>query len=255
MAPDVKLRYGFRTDTGKLRAHNEDSLLPLPASGVFAVADGVGGQKSGEIASRKAMVGVETWIKAHPLAEGDGLDGTDRSRWLRTYFTACLRGINNDILLLASADPACANMATTAVLACFEEDTLRLVNIGDSRAYLFRGGFIRQLTEDHTYVNELVRAGTLTKAEARDHPKKNIITKALGALAEAEPDFFSLPAEEGDRVLLCTDGLSGELTDAEIARILAAESDPQACADALVSAANEMGGRDNITVIVIDRKE
>lgn len=251
----MKLRFGFSTDTGRKRKRNEDALLLLPDFRLFAAADGVGGQQSGEIASRKAMIGVEAWLKAHPFEEEAGLGGKYRRQWLREYFTDCLQLINDDILLLASADPDCANMATTAVLAYFENGFLYIVNIGDSRAYLLRGGGLRQLTEDHTYVNEMVRAGTLTPDEARTHPKKNIITKALGAIAETEPDFFSLPAERNDRVLLCTDGLYGELPDAEIAGILTAEADPEACAEALVAAANEKGGRDNITVVVIDRKD
>ena len=255
MASDRKQRFGYRTDTGKKRAHNEDALLLLPEHGLFAVADGVGGQKSGEIASRKAMIGIETWFKNHLPAEGENLSGKDRIQQVRSYFTDCLRLVNNDILLLASTDPACANMATTAVIAYFDKDVLFLVNIGDSRAYLLRGGSIKQLTEDHTYVNEMVRAGTLTQDEARTHPKKNIITKALGTIAETEPDFFPVPVMKSDRVLLCTDGLHGELPDTEIVRILMTESDPGACAETLVAAANEKGGRDNITVIVIDQKD
>jgi protein phosphatase len=241
--------FGFKTDVGRRREGNEDALLVLPKLGVFAVADGVGGQNSGEIASRKAMGGVEEFLEANPLGGAEGLEGKYRDNWLRGYFSRCFQKVNAEIMALAASEPDYASMATTAVLCYFEPETLYVVNVGDSRAYILREGVLTQLTEDHTYVNDLIRAGTLTRGEARIHPKKNIITRAIGSAKSIEPDFFRFDLHPGDRVLLSTDGLHGEVSDDEIARILALDEAPNELCRLLVKAANEKGGNDNITVV------
>ncbi|MDR1797202.1 MAG: Stp1/IreP family PP2C-type Ser/Thr phosphatase [Clostridiales Family XIII bacterium] len=248
------IKYGFKTDVGKRRDGNEDAMLVLPKAGIFAVADGVGGQNSGEIASRKAMSGVEAFLSDNPLSEAAALEGKYWDGWMRDYFTRCLREVNRQIVDFAVSDADLKSMATTAVLACFDVGRLCIVNVGDSRAYVLRAGALTQLTEDHTYVNNLIRAGQITKADARTHPQKNIITRALGAALELEPDFYRFDLEDGDRVLLCTDGLHGELTDGEITEILAGGETPAGICRALVKAANASGGNDNITVICIDYK-
>ena len=246
--------FGFRTDTGNYRECNEDSLLLLPKYGIFAVADGVGGQNSGEIASQKAMTGIENFLLANPLSGADGLEGKYRENWLKGYFLRCLQKVNAEIMNEASTNPIMNNMATTLVLCFFDKESVYIVNMGDSRAYIQRDGVLTQLTEDHTYVNRLVNAGTLTKSEARTHPQKNIITKALGSERYTEPDFFRFDLQECDRVLLCTDGLHGELTDDEIADILGEKEELNEICRLLVDAANYRGGHDNITVICIDNK-
>jgi protein phosphatase len=142
-------------------------------------------------------------------------------------------------------------MATTAVAAYFDDGMLYITNVGDSRAYMIRDGEIVQLTEDHTYVNNLINAGTLTKSEARDHPQKNMITRALGAGNETEPDFYYYGMQAGDRVLLCTDGLHGELTDENICAVVTSGDNLNAVCRELVRQANEKGGHDNITVVCI----
>ena len=244
--------FGFRTDTGKQRDGNEDAMLLLPKLGIYAVADGVGGQNSGEIASRKAVIGIEKYIKANPLSGADNLDGKYRLNWLKSYFFRCLEKINAEIRKEGLSDPEMERMATTIVLCFVYKDSLYVVNIGDSRAYILREGEMTQLTVDHTYVNKLVSAGTLSKSEARRHPQKNIITKALGSTKHADPDFYRFDLHEGDRILLCTDGLHGELTDDEIAAILKKKKDLNSVCGSLVDTANKNGGHDNITVICID---
>ncbi|MDR3305891.1 MAG: Stp1/IreP family PP2C-type Ser/Thr phosphatase [Clostridiales Family XIII bacterium] len=246
--------FGFRTDIGRKRENNEDALLLLPRFGIFAVADGVGGQNSGEVASRKAVSGIENFLRANPLSGADNLEGKYRENWLRGYFTRCMQKVNTEIMKLAASAPEFQRMATTAVVCFLDMESAYVVNVGDSRAYILRNGVLSQLTEDHTYVNNLINAGTLTKSEARIHPKKNIITRALGAAANFEPDFYRFDLQEGDRILLCTDGLHGELTDEEIEGILNKDEDLNQICRLLVNAANEKGGGDNITVVCVDNK-
>jgi protein phosphatase len=246
------MQVGFRTDTGKKRALNEDALLVSPGDGLFAVADGVGGSNSGEIASRSAMAGIEDFFNSNPISQAADMEGKYRHNWFKGYFLRCFRKINHDIINIAQSSPDNSGMATTAVTAYFDDKTLYITNIGDSRAYMIRAGEIIQLTEDHSYVANLISTGSLTKSEAREHPRKNMITRALGAGTEAEPDFYSFDVERGDLVLLCTDGLHGELTDEEICETLKGERDMNKACKKLVQAANDKGGRDNITVVCVE---
>jgi protein phosphatase len=235
-----------------MRSKNEDALLVLPKYDIFAVADGVGGLHSGEIASRKAVVGIEDFLRRNPIGGADELEGKYRINWLKSYFLRCFQKINNDILGMTKRDPEKSGMATTAVVTYLDAQLLYVINIGDSRAYIVRDGEISQLTEDHTYVNNLISAGTLTKSEARMHPKKNMITKALGVDSVVEPDFFYFDIQKGDRVLLCSDGLHGELTDDEICVVMNSETDPGKVCKTLVKLANDKGGNDNVTVVLFE---
>jgi protein phosphatase len=237
---------------GRRRDGNEDALLVLPKYRLFAVADGVGGRNSGEIASRKAVNGIEDFLKANPVDKPDNMEGKYRHNWYKSYFLRCFQKINSDILSMSAHDPVRVGMATTAVVAYLDGSVLYIVNIGDSRAYIVRDGEISQLTEDHTYVNQLVSDGALTRNEARHHPQKNMITRALGVPGGAEPDFYYYDTQENDRILLCTDGLHGELTDEEIRDTLNGEKSPNAVCRRLVKAANDRGGADNITVICFE---
>jgi protein phosphatase len=246
------MKVGFRTDTGRKRAINEDALLVLPGQGLFAVADGVGGGNSGELASRSAVNGIEEFFKRNPVSHAADMEGKYRSNWFKGYFFRCFRKINGDIRRVAQARPESAGMATTAVTAYFDGGSLYITNIGDSRAYIVRAGEITRLTEDHSYVADLISTGTLTESEARDHPRKHMITRALGAGPEAEPDFFCYGTEPGDRVLLCTDGLHGELTDEEICETVKRGRDLNEVCKRLVGRANDRGGFDNITVICVE---
>lgn len=245
------MKVGFKTDTGKQRKNNEDALLILPKYGVFMVADGVGGQNYGEMASRKAVTGMQEFIEQNALDSFDGDDKKYKSNWLMNYFIRCYKMLNNEILKLAKASPEREGMATTAVTAYIDDYDLYVANIGDSRAYIIRDNMLNQITEDHTYVNNLVHAGTLTEHEAKMHPQKNIITKALGAETGVEPDFYRTELIDDDIILLCSDGLYGEVSETEIVDLVGQDDDLNNTCRQLVKAANNSGGNDNITVICI----
>jgi protein phosphatase len=243
---------GFKTDTGKGRYNNEDALLILPKYGAFMVADGVGGQNYGEMASRKAVIGTQEYIEQNPIKDFSEVNKEEKSKFLMKYFIDCFEKLNEDIMKLSVGKAGSEGMATTAVTAYIDGLELYVANIGDSRAYVMRDGVMNQISEDHTYVNNLVKAGTLTESEARVHPQKHIITKALGAEAVISPDFYRTELMKGDVILLCSDGLTGELTDEQIAELIIPSMDMNEVCRNLIKVANECGGNDNITVICIE---
>jgi serine/threonine protein phosphatase PrpC len=221
-----------RTDTGRQRHANEDSYLAR--SPVFVVADGMGGAQAGEVASR---------IAAESFEEGLG-DGAPEQELSRAALTA-----NRRIFDLAREDSSRSGMGTTLTGALVSEDEVSIVHVGDSRAYLYRDGTLRQLTRDHSLVEELRRQGQLTSEEAEEHPQRSIITRALGPEPDVELDVHTHQARPGDVFLLCSDGLTGMVREDRVREILSSSSDLRAAADRLVREANEMGGRDNITVV------
>ena len=231
------------TDAGKVRRNNEDSLLAGDGTDetLFVVADGIGGFEAGEVASSITVDVLRTL-------------GPDES------FENAIREANRRILAAARDDEKLSGMGTTIVALRFggrsEEPRAEVSHVGDSRAYLLREGILRPLTEDHSLVAELVRSGDLTRAQAAEHPQKNLITRALGAEDEVEADNMVLPVEAGDRLLLCSDGLSDMITEDRIGSILREHPEnPEAPARRLISAALDAGGTDNVTVIVVDVKE
>ncbi len=239
------VQLGFKNDKGIRRANNEDAYFVMPAEDVYIVADGVGGNNSGEIASRTAVSMIAEYVKTHPLAE------VKDENALQEYFIKCLEETNVEIYAKARKHDENRGMATTVVIAYISGDKAYIVNVGDSRAYLIRNEKISRITEDHTYVNELVKQGLLSEEESERHPKRNIITRALGGDAVVEPDIFRVEIRSDDVILLCTDGLHGEIHDEEIVRIVSdAESMQDACR-LLINAANRSGGRDNITVVCL----
>jgi protein phosphatase len=229
------------TDTGRKRRQNEDAFVCDPP--LFAVADGMGGAQAGELASRLAAAAIE---------EGSsGLDG-------EAGVAGIIRTANARIFERALQDPAVAGMGTTATVALVDElgGKLTLAHVGDSRAYRFRSGRLEQLTVDHSLVGELVRSGRLTEDEAAVHPHRSVITRALGTEAEVEVDTHSVELAPGDLVLICSDGLSAMVRDDEIVRVLdRTGGDPHLAADALVRAANDAGGEDNVTVVLFELTE
>lgn len=238
-ASGLQLIAGYGTDRGLRREMNEDSFIA--ADPVFAVADGMGGHEAGEIASG---ICVRTLATMPQLASG-GRDAT--------------AGAVQEFLLTAdeSIREATGARAGTTLSGVVVVEQLGLphwlvLNIGDSRTYRFRQGVLSQISVDHSEVQELVDAGEISRAEAAIHPRRHVITRALGTGYEAEADYWLVPLEEGDRMLVCSDGLNGELDDEQIAGILAAEADPQAAVDELIRAALRSGGRDNVTCIVVD---
>jgi protein phosphatase len=231
------------TDPGKVRRNNEDSLLVGEGQDemLFVVADGIGGLEAGEVASSMAVDVLKETPSSEPL-EG------------------AIREANRRILVTARGDNRLSGMGTTVVAMRFGdtdgEPVVEISYVGDSRAYLLRDGGLRPLTEDHSLVAELVRSGDLTRAQASEHPQKNLITRALGAEEDVEVDTIVLPVEPGDRLMLCSDGLSDMVPEKRMQEILAASpKDLEGATHALVSAALDAGGVDNVTVVVVDVKE
>jgi serine/threonine protein phosphatase PrpC len=229
----MKVEVGAATDVGKVREGNEDSFLVQPP--MYAVADGMGGALGGEVASSLALETIEQLSR-----EGDEAL-VDR-----------IRRANEVVFERSTSDQRVSGMGTTLTVAQLDDDALRLGHVGDSRAYLFRAGDLRQLTEDHTLVGRMVKAGEITREEADTHPHRNVLIRVVGTEPEVIVDEVSVALLDGDRVLLCTDGLTGMLTEDQIRAILESEPDPQKAAERLVRAANRAGGVDNITVVVLD---
>ena len=237
------MEVGFKSDKGLRRMNNEDACFVLLPDKVYVVADGVGGSNAGEIASRTAVSQIANYIVEHPI-EGE----RDKYKIIH-YFQKCIDSANQKIFELSKKYEENYGMATTIVIVYADKGKAYITNVGDSRAYLFRNGRLLQLTEDHTYVNTLVKAGLLSKEEAEVDERKNVITKALGAESEVEPDFFQVDIQKDDLIIICTDGLYDEVGNREIIDVLKKGMSMSDVCRELVSAANENGGHDNITVI------
>lgn len=238
----AELRWGATTHPGRVRTENEDTFVAEPM--VFVVADGMGGHQAGEVASALAASIMRDRL-------GSGAISEDAA-------AAAVGEANAAIYGAARANPAQSGMGTTltaiAVLteAGSDEERLVLLNVGDSRTYRFRAGRLQRVTVDHSYVQELVAAGHISIEEARTHPRRNIVTRALGIEPVVRADIWTLPIVRGDRYLLASDGLVDEVPDHEILDLVAAVSDPQELSEKLVDIANRHGGRDNVTVVVVD---
>lgn len=239
------MQVGFKSDRGLRRKNNEDACFILPSDKVYVVADGVGGGNAGEIASRTAVSQIAGYIDKNPVSP-------DSDKYeIATYFQTCLENVNHHIYEMAHKHDANHGMATTVVVTYTNRGKAYLSNVGDSRAYLLRNGQLTQLTEDHTYVYSLVKAGILTLEEAAHDERKNVITRALGAEPSVEPDFFQVDILEGDIILMCTDGLYDELSSDEIIEVLEEGMTMSATCAELVLRANLNGGHDNITVVCL----
>lgn len=239
------IQVGFKTDTGKRRKNNEDALFIIPELKTYIVADGVGGHKSGELASRTAVSGIAEYMKANSFQQ------IEEEEELKEYFLNCLRKVNEKIYNMSKESPEHNGMATTLVMIYIKGSKAYVVNVGDSRAYIVRNGEISKITEDHTYVNELLKNGTITEQEAEVHPQKNMITRALGGDLDVYPDFFQVNVLKKDLFILCTDGLYGEVSDEKICQLAATATTMSSLSKELVKLANENGGNDNITVVCL----
>jgi PPM family protein phosphatase len=228
-----------RTDTGRQRRGNEDAYFAR--SPLFAVADGVGGAQAGEVASQ---IAVEVLSQGVPEGAGS----------IEERLRARVEEANARIAELAHADERRAGMSTTLTLAYVGEDELSVVHVGDSRLYRLREGVFERLTDDHTLVDELVRSGKLTQQEADHHPQRSIITRALGSEG-IEADSRTWPARGGDVYLICSDGLTGMVDETRVGELLAAAPSLSSAARTLIDAANDAGGRDNITVVLFRLEE
>ena len=209
-------------------------------SNLFMVADGMGGHKAGDFASRFV---VDTMVRCMGLYKSD------------SPVTALRKAIEktNELLFLeAQRDPDREGMGSTLVAATVDQDTMYVANVGDSRLYKI-GDRIEQITEDHSLVEEMVRMGEISEEQARNHPDKNIITKAIGVSDTVEPDYFDTDLQKGECLLMCSDGLSNMVSDGQIKEIVDMRTDLESCAKELIRAANHNGGRDNIAVVLIER--
>ncbi|WP_417228946.1 Stp1/IreP family PP2C-type Ser/Thr phosphatase [Thermophilibacter sp.] len=229
------ISWGARSDVGLVRGHNEDSfLLRTP---LFMVSDGMGGHAAGEVAS---SIAVETVGEQAPGTADDVLLG------------ASVEAANMAVIEAAEQGIGKPGMGCTATAVLIEKNKMAVAHVGDSRAYVLRQGTLVRVTHDHSYVEELVDSGQITADEARTHPSRSIITRALGSDPDMYADHFSLEVNDGDRIILCSDGLSSMISDAEIESLAVSSVTPQQAADNLVSAALTAGGADNVTVVVID---
>lgn len=229
------ISWGARSDVGLVRGHNEDSfLLRTP---LFVVSDGMGGHAAGEVAS---SIAVETVGERAPGTADDVLLG------------AAVEAANMAVIEAAEQGIGKPGMGCTVTSILIEKNKMAVAHVGDSRAYVLRQGTLVRVTHDHSYVEELVDSGQITADEARTHPSRSIITRALGSDPDMYADHFSLEVNDGDRVILCSDGLSSMISDAEIEALAVSSASPQQAADNLVAAALTAGGADNVTVVVVD---
>ncbi len=231
-----------RTDVGIVRSGNEDNYLMLADRGIFIVADGMGGHAAGEVASEMAVR-----ITSHAIGSVRGLSDEEASQRL----AAAIRAANEAIFERTLLEHDKRGMGTTATVLVLMPRRYLIGQVGDSRAYLLRNGHLLQLTKDHSYVQEQVDAGLLTPDQARVHPYSNVITRCVGASVDVVPDIYFGALEQGDILLLASDGLTGMLEDEHLVRIMSMDGGPQHWVDKMITEANRRGGLDNITAIVI----
>jgi protein phosphatase len=230
----VRFRYAVASNVGLVRRSNEDSFLAR--DGLFAVCDGMGGARGGEVASETAC---RTLLTVDPRTAGPD---TLREAVMKANTAIVRRSLEEDRLI---------GMGTTLTAALGLGDRLVFAHVGDSRGYLLHDGELRQVTSDHSWVGEMIRRGELTPAQAAVHPHRSVITRALGTEGVVRPDILEVPVVAGDRLVLCSDGLSGMVLDPLIQELTKVAADPQQAADSLVEAALEAGGDDNVTVVVV----
>jgi len=230
----MKINVAAATDIGLVRDHNEDAYLVQEP--LYVVADGMGGHLGGEVASATALETIARIV----AEEGIGA------------LTDAVRQANRAVYDRQATDVEVAGMGTTLTGVAMEGSKLSVAHVGDSRAYLFRGGKLRLLTQDHSLVGEMVREGNLTEAQARVHPRRSALTRALGISGDIEVDAFEVPVQTGDRIMLCTDGLSGMIEDRRLQDILKDGNGAAETCSILISEAIANGGLDNVTAVIID---
>jgi protein phosphatase len=244
----LKIAYGAKTDKGLVRELNEDHLIAreIPGRpdirGLYAVADGMGGHNAGEVASQLA---IDTFGTLAHSPQGFSSNG------YKYVLEEILSMANQKVFSEAASDASKRGMGTTFTGVLVEQNTLHLVHVGDSRAYMLRAGRMQQISEEHSYVADLLKQGKISKAEAKNHKDANIITRALGLKESIKPDIKSLPLADGDVLFLCTDGITDLVLESEIQKILEANANPQQAADELSNVANMRGGDDNNTAVVL----
>ena len=236
----MRVSVGAKTDVGRIRTGNEDSYLTRPP--VFVVADGMGGHIAGDVASSTAIETIAQHLDHASAADPQTL-------------AQLVHEANSAVWSKAQSDASLSGMGTTCTLVYVDEGRAHVAHVGDSRAYRLRGEELERLTEDHTLVARMVKEGRLRPEDAEHHPQRSIITRALGVDSDVSVDLTTVELAEGDRLLLCSDGLTSMIDEPDISAVLRHEPNAQAAADALVDLANNAGGEDNITVVIIDLRD
>lgn len=236
------MKAALRTHVGKVRRQNEDAAWYDEKRGVFAVADGMGGHLAGEVASGMAIEAVQNMAQKNEFAS-------------ITVMREAVMSAHEAITRHAQKNPACMGMGTTLSVMWRGGHYMYIAHVGDSRIYRFRNDELEQITQDHSLVEELVRARIITREEARTHPRRNIITRALGTQGDNLPDLLAADIKPGDLWLLCTDGLCGMISDEEIARVLSSGATLEMMAGSLIEKALDAGGRDNVTLVLCREEE
>lgn len=250
----MPLQWASVSDPGLRRSSNEDSVCTRPDLSLWIVADGMGGHVAGEVASREAVAAIEAFVAETTDADADHTWPFAFEPGLSMSANRLKGGIrlaNRRLSALMRKDESLKGMATTAAALVVEGSQAILAHVGDSRAYLYRDHQLQRLTQDHSWVEEQVRAGIMSASTARVHPWRNVVTRALAGGDDPEVDVVELPLEAGDRLLLCTDGLMAAVTDDRIGEILGRGATPDGVCQDLVAAATEGGAPDNVTVVVV----
>lgn len=241
------MEFVHRTDVGKKRNINEDYLEVTEKADqlhLAVLADGMGGHNAGDVASELAVRFLtDRFLKSNLRVDSEA---GHVSMWLKESY----EGANERISRIAESDPNCKGMGTTLIAAIFQANQVTFAHIGDSRVYLFSKGEIKPLTKDHSYVNVLLDSGEINEEQARNHPKKNMLMKAIGTEVSIEPDILSIKLRQGEIILICSDGLSNMVTQDQMVHILAENVSLEAKVDAFVQLANAEGGEDNISIIL-----
>ena len=239
----------FLTDRGQVRNHNEDSgglFYNKERQLIAVIADGMGGHQAGDVASKLATELVrDKWQQASDLHTPDAIE---------TWLKSAIIDINKSIYEHSLGNKECEGMGTTIVIAVCTKEFITIAHVGDSRCYLFNDNGFNQITDDHSLVNELVRSGQITEDDAEQHPRKNILLKAVGTEQQVSEDIMTVDWENGNRLLLCSDGLSNKLNDRELASFTKESKDLKEIGQGMINLANERGGEDNISLILIQHE-
>lgn len=246
------MRSAGLTDIGKVRSINQDSFHIMEEQNIFIVADGMGGHAAGDQASRIAVKTITEILSTYDFAtEEFASDDSESGMSIEELIRYALQEANEQILLASMSNQHLQGMGTTAIVGIEYRGSIFVGHIGDSRTYLVRNKQLSQITEDHSVVQQLVKAGAISEEEAQVHPYKNVITRCLGMQANVEPDTMELVLQSGDRILMCSDGLSNMVSNKVMEEVINDNTEPVKACEKLIALANENGGTDNITVVLL----
>lgn len=244
------------TDVGQVRAHNEDAILLEPVLHLYAVADGMGGHQGGQFASKICLDTMRDYLQMAAKGHASLVGEADVAHSAEANLLgSAVRFANRAVFEAAFAKPEWRGMGTTIVAVVVHGNRVAIAHVGDSRAYLLRNGSFKQLTEDHSWIEEQVRAGLMTRDEALVAQGRNVLTRAIGQEESVQVDLNELELQSGDQLLLCSDGLFGMVADEEIAALISVAASPEVACNELIACANGRGGRDNISVLLLTVSE